>query len=123
MRGTHRHHHGDSTHGGTAGVSIPHPLPALPAGFDLGCLQLSNEKVGDVVLPRWARSREDFIHQHRKALVRWRSSSNPSSAPILGGVAAGGDGHLWPFVMSHPWTGVGVRLSPSPRMDRPHFWV
>ncbi|NXA09748.1 NBEL2 protein, partial [Sapayoa aenigma] len=37
-------------------------------GFDLGCLQLSNEKVDDVVLPRWARSREDFIHQHRKAL-------------------------------------------------------
>ncbi|TRZ09428.1 hypothetical protein HGM15179_017680 [Zosterops borbonicus] len=37
-------------------------------GFDLGCLQLSNEKVGDVVLPRWASSREDFIHQHRKAL-------------------------------------------------------
>ncbi|NXM70262.1 NBEL2 protein, partial [Serilophus lunatus] len=37
-------------------------------GFDLGCLQLSNEKVGDVVLPRWARSREDFIHQHRQAL-------------------------------------------------------
>ncbi|XP_010084029.1 PREDICTED: neurobeachin-like protein 2, partial [Pterocles gutturalis] len=36
--------------------------------FDLGCLQLSNEKVGDVVLPRWARSREDFIYQHRKAL-------------------------------------------------------
>ncbi|NXO23623.1 NBEL2 protein, partial [Cisticola juncidis] len=37
-------------------------------GFDLGCLQLSNEKVGDVVLPRWARSREDFIRQHRQAL-------------------------------------------------------
>ncbi|XP_009473635.1 PREDICTED: neurobeachin-like protein 2 [Nipponia nippon] len=37
-------------------------------GFDLGCLQLSNEKVGDVVLPRWAQSREDFIYQHRKAL-------------------------------------------------------
>ncbi|KAM6339007.1 LOW QUALITY PROTEIN: neurobeachin-like protein 2 [Podargus strigoides] len=37
-------------------------------GFDLGCLQLSNEKVGNVVLPRWARSREDFIYQHRKAL-------------------------------------------------------
>ncbi|NXR74405.1 NBEL2 protein, partial [Pycnonotus jocosus] len=37
-------------------------------GFDLGCLQLSNEKVGDVVLPRWASSREDFIRQHRKAL-------------------------------------------------------
>ncbi|XP_019471754.1 LOW QUALITY PROTEIN: neurobeachin-like protein 2 [Meleagris gallopavo] len=37
-------------------------------GFDLGCLQMSNEKVSDVVLPRWARSREDFIYQHRKAL-------------------------------------------------------
>ncbi|KFQ82897.1 Neurobeachin-like 2, partial [Phaethon lepturus] len=37
-------------------------------GFDLGCLQLSNEKVGDVMLPRWALSREDFIYQHRKAL-------------------------------------------------------
>uniref|UniRef100_A0A5F8HIN1 Neurobeachin-like protein 2 n=1 Tax=Monodelphis domestica TaxID=13616 RepID=A0A5F8HIN1_MONDO len=37
-------------------------------GFDLGSLQLTNERVGDVVLPRWARSREDFIHQHRKAL-------------------------------------------------------
>ncbi|KAK4826633.1 hypothetical protein QYF61_010561 [Mycteria americana] len=37
-------------------------------GFDLGCLQLSNEKVGDVVLPRWAHSHEDFIYQHRKAL-------------------------------------------------------
>lgn len=63
----------------------------LPAGFDLGCLQLSNEKVGDVVLPRWARSREDFIHQHRKALVRrgspfgpggvWGSPSSPGGAP------------------------------------------
>uniref|UniRef100_A0A6I8PG11 Neurobeachin-like protein 2 n=1 Tax=Ornithorhynchus anatinus TaxID=9258 RepID=A0A6I8PG11_ORNAN len=37
-------------------------------GFDLGSLQLTNEKVGDVVLPRWARSREDFIHKHRQAL-------------------------------------------------------
>lgn len=49
------------------------PLTAvctLPTGFDLGCLQMSNEKVSDVVLPRWARSREDFIYQHRKALVR-----------------------------------------------------
>ncbi|NWY04565.1 NBEL2 protein, partial [Nothoprocta ornata] len=44
------------------------PLPVLPAGFDLGCLQMSNDKVSDVVLPRWARSREDFIYQHRKAL-------------------------------------------------------
>ncbi|XP_068790145.1 neurobeachin-like protein 2 isoform X3 [Struthio camelus] len=37
-------------------------------GFDLGCLQMSNDKVSDVVLPRWARSCEDFIYQHRKAL-------------------------------------------------------
>ncbi|XP_072010630.1 neurobeachin-like protein 2 isoform X2 [Engystomops pustulosus] len=37
-------------------------------GFDLGCLQISNGKVGDVVLPRWASSREDFIHKHRQAL-------------------------------------------------------
>ncbi|XP_044151242.1 neurobeachin-like protein 2 isoform X2 [Bufo gargarizans] len=37
-------------------------------GFDLGCLQISNGKVDDVVLPRWASSREDFIHKHRQAL-------------------------------------------------------
>ncbi|XP_054992464.1 neurobeachin-like protein 2 isoform X1 [Sorex araneus] len=36
--------------------------------FDLGCLQLTNEKVGDVVLPPWASSPEDFIQQHRRAL-------------------------------------------------------
>lgn len=44
----------------------PFPMP----GFDLGCLQLTNEKVGDVVLPPWASSPEDFIQQHRRALVR-----------------------------------------------------
>ncbi|XP_060638681.2 neurobeachin-like protein 2 [Anolis sagrei] len=37
-------------------------------GFDLGSLQISNEKVRDVILPRWAESPEDFIHKHRKAL-------------------------------------------------------
>ncbi|XP_062970054.1 neurobeachin-like protein 2 isoform X1 [Cynocephalus volans] len=37
-------------------------------GFDLGCLQLTNENVGDVVLPPWASSPEDFIQQHRRAL-------------------------------------------------------
>ncbi|NWI56296.1 NBEL2 protein, partial [Calyptomena viridis] len=51
----------------TINIPVSH-TPPLPTGFDLGCLQLSNEKVGDVVLPRWARSREDFIHQHRQAL-------------------------------------------------------
>ncbi|KAM4705340.1 neurobeachin-like protein 2 [Rhinophrynus dorsalis] len=37
-------------------------------GFDFGCLQMSNGKVDDVVLPKWATSREDFIYKHRKAL-------------------------------------------------------
>ncbi|KAM4601359.1 neurobeachin-like protein 2 isoform 2-T2 [Polymixia lowei] len=37
-------------------------------GFDLGCLQMSQESVTDVLLPRWASSREDFIRKHRKAL-------------------------------------------------------
>ncbi|XP_053116915.1 neurobeachin-like protein 2 isoform X2 [Hemicordylus capensis] len=37
-------------------------------GFDLGSLQISNEKVGDVVLPKWAKSPEDFMYKHRKAL-------------------------------------------------------
>ncbi|XP_040211167.1 neurobeachin-like protein 2 isoform X2 [Rana temporaria] len=37
-------------------------------GFDLGHLQMSNGKVDDVVLPRWASSREDLVYKHRKAL-------------------------------------------------------
>ncbi|XP_029444090.1 neurobeachin-like protein 2 isoform X2 [Rhinatrema bivittatum] len=37
-------------------------------GFDLGSLQMSADKVNDVVLPKWARSREDFICKHRQAL-------------------------------------------------------
>ncbi|KAL2102018.1 hypothetical protein ACEWY4_003779 [Coilia grayii] len=37
-------------------------------GFDLGCLQMSQEPVGDVLLPHWASSREDFIRKHRQAL-------------------------------------------------------
>ncbi|XP_044063309.1 neurobeachin-like protein 2 isoform X4 [Siniperca chuatsi] len=37
-------------------------------GFDLGHLQISQEPVTDVLLPRWATSREDFIKKHRKAL-------------------------------------------------------
>ncbi|XP_056300146.1 neurobeachin-like protein 2 isoform X3 [Pseudoliparis swirei] len=37
-------------------------------GFDLGRLQISQDPVADVLLPRWASSREDFIKQHRKAL-------------------------------------------------------
>ncbi|KAL7890530.1 hypothetical protein AOLI_G00000060 [Acnodon oligacanthus] len=37
-------------------------------GFDLGRLQMSKERVNDVVLPKWAKSPEDFIYKHRKAL-------------------------------------------------------
>ncbi|XP_077576978.1 neurobeachin-like protein 2 isoform X3 [Stigmatopora nigra] len=37
-------------------------------GFDLGSLQISQDSVEDVLLPRWASSREDFIRKHRKAL-------------------------------------------------------
>ncbi|MBN3300810.1 NBEL2 protein, partial [Amia calva] len=37
-------------------------------GFDLGCLQMSQDSVSDVLLPRWAKSREDFIRKHRRAL-------------------------------------------------------
>lgn len=41
----------------------------IVAGFDLGHLQISQDPVTDVLLPRWATSREDFIRKHRKALV------------------------------------------------------
>ncbi|KAJ8389791.1 hypothetical protein AAFF_G00114970 [Aldrovandia affinis] len=37
-------------------------------GFDLGRLQMSKERVSDVILPKWAKSPEDFIYKHRKAL-------------------------------------------------------
>nr|XP_056717431.1 neurobeachin-like protein 1 [Euleptes europaea] len=36
--------------------------------FNLGQLQISKEVVGDVILPKWAQSPEDFIYKHRKAL-------------------------------------------------------
>uniref|UniRef100_A0A2K6LW53 Neurobeachin like 1 n=1 Tax=Rhinopithecus bieti TaxID=61621 RepID=A0A2K6LW53_RHIBE len=38
--------------------------------FNLGRLQVSRELVNDVILPKWAKSAEDFIYKHRKALVR-----------------------------------------------------
>ncbi|XP_029927816.1 neurobeachin-like protein 2 isoform X2 [Myripristis murdjan] len=37
-------------------------------GFDLGCLQMSQEPVTNVLLPNWATSKEDFIRKHMKAL-------------------------------------------------------
>ncbi|CAL8247132.1 unnamed protein product [Lota lota] len=45
-------------------------------GFDLGCLQLSQDSVNNVLLPRWATSREDFIRKHRKALESEHVSSH-----------------------------------------------
>uniref|UniRef100_A0AAG5CUG9 DUF4704 domain-containing protein n=1 Tax=Anopheles atroparvus TaxID=41427 RepID=A0AAG5CUG9_ANOAO len=36
--------------------------------FDLGVLQMTKEKVDDVVLPAWAKTAEDFIAIHRRAL-------------------------------------------------------
>lgn len=34
----------------------------------MGRLQSSKERIGDVILPPWADSPEDFIYKHRKAL-------------------------------------------------------
>ncbi|XP_078396983.1 neurobeachin-like protein 2 isoform X4 [Cetorhinus maximus] len=45
-------------------------------GFDLGCLQMTSENVADVVLPKWAKSSEDFIYKHRKALESEYVSTN-----------------------------------------------
>ncbi|XP_058230531.1 neurobeachin-like protein 2 isoform X2 [Hemibagrus wyckioides] len=45
-------------------------------GFNLGCLQVNQESVNDVVLPRWASSREDFIRKHRQALESEHVSSH-----------------------------------------------
>ncbi|GCB70856.1 hypothetical protein scyTo_0008692, partial [Scyliorhinus torazame] len=44
--------------------------------FDLGCLQLTSENVTNVVLPKWAKSPEDFIYKHRKALESEYVSTN-----------------------------------------------
>lgn len=43
--------------------------PCFLSGFDLGRLQMSQDHVAEVLLPRWATSREDFIRKHMKALV------------------------------------------------------
>lgn len=55
-------------------LQLSSPLCVLE--FDLGMLQMSQDSVSDVVLPRWAESRDDFIRKHRKALV-----SDPSQEP------------------------------------------
>jgi len=36
--------------------------------FDLGVLQITKERVDDVILPPWAKTPEDFIAIHRRAL-------------------------------------------------------
>lgn len=40
----------------------------FPPGFDFGRLQQSKDSVGDVILPKWARTPEEFVYYHRKAL-------------------------------------------------------
>ena len=44
-------------------------------GFELGVRQ-DHKRVGDVVLPMWARSADDFIAQHRRALESEHVSSH-----------------------------------------------
>ena len=44
-------------------------ISSRPADYDLGKMQ-SGEKLGDVLLPNWATTPEDFIRTHREALVR-----------------------------------------------------
>ena len=40
----------------------------LFSGFDFGCLQQTGDRVSDVLLPKWARTPEEFVYYHRKAL-------------------------------------------------------
>lgn len=63
--------------------TVTSPLSPCHSGFDLGRLQISKERVHDVVLPKWAKSPEDFICKHRKALVRCSSSSAAVPAELL----------------------------------------
>lgn len=51
-------------------AACPH-MPHLSSDYDLGRLQ-SGERLGDVLLPKWAATPEDFIRTHREALVRER---------------------------------------------------
>lgn len=44
--------------------------------FDLGVLQNTRERVNDVILPAWAKSPEDFITIHRRALESEYVSQN-----------------------------------------------
>nr|XP_020040134.1 neurobeachin-like protein 1 [Castor canadensis] len=62
--------------------------------FNLGRLQVSKELVNDTILPKWAKSAEDFIYKHRKALslCEFLSSLTGSQLPF---VMYGGWGQ-WP---------------------------
>lgn len=50
-------------------VYVKETLLSIIAEFDLGKLQ-SGQELGDVILPPWATTPEDFIKKHREALVR-----------------------------------------------------
>lgn len=52
-------------------------------GFNLGRLQISQDQVTDVLLPRWATSREDFIRKHRKALVGTQTAHRQPLSPVF----------------------------------------
>lgn len=103
---------------GEEGTARQLTQPSVP-GFDLGCLQLTNEKVGDVVLPPWANSPEDFIQQHRRALVRcahtyWR---------VARGEGRGGGSTVPGLTATSLPPGVRVCVRPPARVDRPHLWL
>lgn len=44
-------------------------MNGFDAGFDLGKLQITKDPVSDVILPKWAKTAEEFIYKHRQALV------------------------------------------------------
>lgn len=73
--------------------------------LDLGILQGSKQPVDDVELPPWAKSPQDFIDQHRRALVSSQSGCGKPIWPLS---------KLFLFFMS---TGIGLRFGSLTRMD------
>lgn len=82
-------------------------------GFDLGRLQISQDHVADVLLPRWAASREDFIRMHMKALVRLQAAACQSCSFSKHDVTSG---------LCQP-PGIWVRLQPPPWVDWSDLWL
>lgn len=57
-------------------VALIHTICFSISRFDLGVLQNTRERVDDVILPPWAKSPEDFIAIHRRALESEYVSQN-----------------------------------------------